>query len=60
MEFETCSVDGCPCKPFIVSSGKCIVCSLIADGEALKTRERPRQPPVWEYTKVKPKQCIRR
>jgi hypothetical protein len=59
MEVKTCSVDGCPSVPFVVSSGKCIVCHLITDGEALKTHERPRQPPIWHHTKVKPKMFVR-
>lgn len=54
---NTCTESGCNSVEF--SKGKCVRCSIIGEGEELKTRERPRQPPVWEYTKVKPKMFAR-
>ena len=47
---NTCTVSGC--NYVAIAKGKCVICSIIGDGEELKTRERPRQPPVWADTKI--------
>lgn len=44
MEVEPCSVSGCNNVEF--AKGKCITCTLIAEGEALKTHERPIERPM--------------
>jgi hypothetical protein len=46
MEVKTCSVDGCNNVPFVSSTGMCMGCAMIADGEALKTHERPIDRPM--------------
>jgi hypothetical protein len=54
---DTCTESGCNDVEF--AKGKCIRCGIITEGEALKTHERPRQPPIWHHTKVKPKMFVR-
>jgi len=41
---NTCKESGC--NYVAIAKGKCVICSIIGEGEELKTRERPSDRPM--------------